>query len=62
MFNEFKNGIIDLSIDDGVKLEQEIRNKDAKITELESDKEKRISELEDKVKSLVNLYELSKAS
>jgi len=61
LFEEYKKAIPDLIFDESEKLRAENKRKQKKIQELESDK-KRISELEDKVQSLVTLYELSKAS
>jgi len=56
MFNEFKNGIIDLSIDGGVKLEEEIRNKDAKISELESGRTQ-IKHMQEQINSVMKLLD-----
>ena len=45
-FSEFRKAIPELSIDDAIRLEEEIKNKNDKIHELETDKDRRISELE----------------
>jgi len=59
LFEEFQKNIPNLTINDSERLRVENELKQKEIEELKSDK-KRISELEDKVKSLVTLYELSK--
>ena len=61
LFNEFKKAIPELTISEALRLKEQNKLKDEKIKTLESDRN-RIAELEDKVKSLVTLYELSKAS
>lgn len=53
-FNEFKKAIPKLTIDDSIRLEEEIKNKDDKIHDLETDKDRRITNLE------VMISELSK--
>jgi len=61
LFNEFKKAIPELTISEALRLKEQNKLKDEKIKTLESDRN-RIAELEDKVKSLVTLYELSKTS
>jgi len=55
LFNEFRKTIPELSIDDAIRLEEEIKNKDDKIQELESNKDNRILDLETR---LVNTEKL----
>jgi len=45
-FNEFRKAIPELSIDDAIRLEEEIKNKDDQIHDLETDKDRRITNLE----------------
>ena len=45
-FKEFRKSIPELSIDDSIRLEEEIKNKDDQIHDLETDKDRRISNLE----------------
>jgi len=45
-FSEFRKAIPELSIDDSIRLEEEIKNKDDQIKELETDKDRRITNLE----------------
>jgi len=45
-FNEFRKAIPELSIDDAIRLEEEIKNKDDQIHDLETDKDRRLSNLE----------------
>ena len=55
-FKEFKKAIRDLTIDDSIRLQYENKLKDQKINELETDKDRRISNLEkaiDEVKKLL---------
>jgi len=56
-FLEFRKAIPELSIDDAIRLEEEIKNRDDKIYELETDKDRRISELES---GMENIRELLK--
>ncbi len=53
-FKEFRKVITELSIDDSIRLEEEIKNRDAKIQELESDKTK-IAQLEAKMENIQEL-------
>lgn len=53
-FREFRKIITELSIDDAIRLEEEIKRKDEKIQELETDKDKRIDNLE------MMIYDLAK--
>ena len=53
-FENFKKAIPELTIDDSIRLEEEIKNKDDKIHDLETDKDRRITNLE------VMISELSK--
>ena len=43
---EFRKSIPELSIDDSIRLEEEIKNKDDQIHDLETDKDRRITNLE----------------
>jgi len=54
-FEEFRKAIPTLSIDDAIRLEEEIKNKDDKIHDLETDKDRRIQELEAKFEGLSEL-------
>jgi len=54
-FKEFRKAISELSIDDTIRLEEEIKNKDDQIKELETDKDRRIDLLESKMESIQEL-------
>jgi len=53
-FKEFHKSITELSIDDAIRLEEEIKNRDEKIQELQSDKRK-IAHLETKIENIEEL-------
>jgi len=53
-FKEFYKVITELSVDDAIKLEEEIKSRDAKIQELQSDKRK-IIQLETKIENIEEL-------
>jgi len=60
-FKEFHKAITELSIDDAVRLEEEIKDRDAKIAQLESDKQ-RISRLESQMDNVRELLKIAKTS
>jgi len=53
-FKEFHKVITELSVDDAIKLEEEIKSRDVKIAELQSDKRK-IIQLETKIENIEEL-------
>jgi len=56
-FNEFRKAIPELSIDDAIRLEEEIKNKDDQIHDLETDKDRRLSNLEVMISELAKRLE-----
>ncbi len=56
-FSEFRKAIPELSIDDSIRLEEEIKNKDDQIKELETDKDRRITNLEMMVSEIAKRLE-----
>lgn len=61
LFIEFRKAIIELTIDDSIRLEYQNRLKDQKIKDLESDKDRRISDLEKKFDNMKKLLEKANA-
>ena len=57
LFDEYQKSIPELIIDEKYRLEQEIKNKDGKIHELESDKDRRIDSLEIMIHALAKRLE-----
>jgi len=53
-FNEFKKAIPKLTIDDSIRLEEELKNKNEQFHDLESDKDRRMDSLE------IMIHELAK--
>jgi len=51
-FKEFRKAIPELSIDESVRLEEKIKHRDEQIHKLETDKDRRISELESKMDTI----------
>jgi hypothetical protein len=60
LFEEYKKAVPDLIIDDSIRLREESRMYEQKIKELESDKDRRISELEETMKNVQELLKKSK--
>jgi len=54
-FKEFRKAIPELSIDESIRLEEKIKHRDEQIEKLESDKDKRIAELELKMENINEL-------
>jgi len=61
-FKEFRKAIPELSIDESVRLEEKIKHRDEQIEKLESDKDKRIAELEIKFEGMLALVNKVKNS
>ena len=57
LFNEFKKAIPELTVSKALRLEQENKLKDEKIKKLETDKDRRIDELEKKFDNVTRLLE-----
>ena len=58
LYQNFKKAITSLVIDDSIRLQEESKLKEQKIKELESEKDKRISELELEMASVRELLKL----
>jgi hypothetical protein len=61
LFNEYQKAISDLLIDEKYKLKFELENQKTKIEELESDKDRRIQQLEIKLDLLQEFLKTSSA-
>lgn len=61
-FKEFRKAIPELSIDESVRLEEKIKHRDEQIEKLETDKDKRIAELEAKFEGILSLVNKVKSS
>jgi len=61
-FSEFRKAIPELAIDDAIRLEEEIKNKDDQIHDLETDKDRRIDFLESKMENIEKLLSQANVS
>jgi len=62
LYQNFKKAITSLVIDDSIRLQEESKIKEQKINELQSDKDRRISNLESKMEQITSLLEQAKSS
>jgi len=59
-FSEFRKAISELSIDDSIRYEEKIKNKDDQIHDLETDKDRRITNLEMMISEIAKRLEAKK--